>query len=111
MPSPQTNQTIVVDRVRYSAAAPWPARCREFHCSLLTRHRTTAASPTGPPRRHSASEQFSQPDLVTFPPLWINELQADNLTGITNSAGQRTPWLELYNPSTNAILLTNLYLS
>ena len=28
--------------------------------------------------------------LPPFPPLWINELQADNLTGITNKAGQRT---------------------
>ncbi len=49
--------------------------------------------------------------LSPFPPLWINELQADNLTGITNSGGQRTAWLELYNPSTNTVSLTNLYLT
>ena len=49
--------------------------------------------------------------LATFPPLWINELQADNLTGITNSAGQRTAWLELYNPSTNTVSLNGLYLA
>ena len=49
--------------------------------------------------------------LPAFPPLWINELQADNLTGITNSAGQRTAWLELYNPSTNVVSLTGLYLA
>src|SRR5205807_6492 len=35
----------------------------------------------------------------------------DNLTGITNSAGQRTPWLELYNPTTNAVSLAGLYLA
>jgi hypothetical protein len=46
-----------------------------------------------------------------FPPLWINELQADNLTGVTNSAGQRTAWLELYNPSTNKVSLDGLYLA
>src|SRR5262249_28913397 len=50
-------------------------------------------------------------NLVPFQSLWLNELQADNLTGITNSAGQRTPWLELYNPSTNVVALSNLYLS
>ena len=49
--------------------------------------------------------------LTPFPSLWINELQADNLNGITNSAGQRTGWLELYNPSTNVISLNGLYLA
>jgi hypothetical protein len=38
-------------------------------------------------------------------------LQADNLNGITNSAGQHTGWLELYNPSTNFISLNGLYLA
>jgi hypothetical protein len=49
--------------------------------------------------------------IPPFPPLWLNELQADNLTGIANSAGQHTAWLELYNPSTNAVSLNNLYLA
>ena len=49
--------------------------------------------------------------LTLFPSLWINELQADNLTGITNGAGQRTGWLELYNPGTNVISLKGLYLA
>ncbi len=49
--------------------------------------------------------------LPAFPPLWLNELQADNLTGITNRAGQRSPWLELYNPTTNAVPLAGLYLA
>jgi hypothetical protein len=43
--------------------------------------------------------------LPPYPLLWINELQADNLNGITNSAGQHQPWLELYNSGTNDILL------
>jgi hypothetical protein len=33
------------------------------------------------------------------------------LTGITNSAGQRAPWIELYNPSTNEVSLNGLYLA
>ena len=49
--------------------------------------------------------------VTPFPSLWINELQADNLTGITNSAGQHTGWLELYNPGTNVISLNGLYLA
>jgi hypothetical protein len=46
-----------------------------------------------------------------FPSLWLNELQADNLNGITNRAGQHTGWLELYNPGTNVISLNGLYLA
>jgi hypothetical protein len=49
--------------------------------------------------------------LTPFPPLWINEVQADNLTGITNRAGQHAPWLELFNPTTNTVPLNGLYLA
>lgn len=49
--------------------------------------------------------------LPAFPPLWINEVQPVNLNGITNSAGQYAPWLELYNPTTNSVPLAGLYLA
>ena len=49
--------------------------------------------------------------LPVFPSLWINEVLADNLTGITNRAGQRAPWLELFNPTTNTVPLDGLYLA
>ena len=49
--------------------------------------------------------------LPPFPPLWLNEVEADNLTGITNSAGQHAGWLELYNPTTNSVSLNGLYLA
>jgi hypothetical protein len=49
--------------------------------------------------------------LPPFPPLWINEIQADNLSGITNRLGQHAPWLELYNPTANAVDLTGLFLA
>jgi hypothetical protein len=49
--------------------------------------------------------------LPPFPPLWINEVEPNNLTGLTNSAGQHAPWVELYNPSPNTVALTGLCLS
>jgi hypothetical protein len=52
-----------------------------------------------------------RPSLPAFPPLWLNEVQAENLTGITNRAGQRTPWVELRNPTTNSVSLLGLYLA
>jgi hypothetical protein len=67
---------------------------------------TTAIAPATPGALNSVAAA-----LTPFPSLWINELQADNLTGITNRAGQHTGWLELYNPSTNVISLKGLYLA
>ena len=49
--------------------------------------------------------------LAPFPTLWINEVQADNLNGITNSAGQHAGWVELYNGGCNACSLAGLYLA
>src|SRR6202012_1939792 len=50
----------------------------------------TTYLPTTTPNAHNSMETALPP----FPPLWINELQADNLIGITNQAGQHTGWLE-----------------
>jgi hypothetical protein len=49
--------------------------------------------------------------LPPFPTLWLNEVEPDNLTGLTNSAGEHAAWLELLNPSTNTVSLTGLYLT
>ena len=49
--------------------------------------------------------------LPAIPPLWLNEIQPLNQTGPTNSAGQHTPWLELYNAGTNTVSLNGLFLS
>jgi hypothetical protein len=49
--------------------------------------------------------------LAPFPSLWINEIQADNLNGLTNRAGQREPWIEIFNPGSNSISLNGIFLA
>ena len=49
--------------------------------------------------------------LPAFPPVWLNELQADNQTGPVDNYGQRDPWVELYNAGTNALSLGGYSLS
>ncbi len=49
--------------------------------------------------------------LPTIPLLWLNELQAQNLTGPQDNFGQRDPWVELYNSGPSPITLTNFYLT
>ncbi|MCG9127690.1 lamin tail domain-containing protein [Candidatus Poribacteria bacterium] len=44
-------------------------------------------------------------------PVVINELMADNDNTIADPQGDFDDWLELYNPSDSAVMLTGLYLS
>ena len=64
-----------------------------------------AAAPLSPGAANSVATT-----LPPFPSVWLNELQAENLTGPADNLGEREPWLELYNPGTNAVSLTGLYL-
>jgi hypothetical protein len=43
--------------------------------------------------------------------LWLNEVQAANVTGPTNNVGAHTAWVELYNANTNSLSLAGLYLA
>ena len=50
-------------------------------------------------------------NLAPIPPLWLNELQAENVSGPLDGAGHREPWLELHNAGTNVQSLAGLYLA
>jgi hypothetical protein len=98
---PSTNGTQMLIRLTGSS----PGSGTVYSLNSLAPPATTAATAT-PGRANSGLTTLSP-----FPSLWLNELQADNLTGLTNRAGQHTPWLELYNPGTNAFSLNGLYLA
>jgi hypothetical protein len=49
--------------------------------------------------------------IPAFKTLWINEVQAENTLGIFDNNGEREPWIELYNTSTNTVSLDGLYLT
>ncbi len=115
---PGTNSDLNVAQVQYSTAPPWPSNANGLGSSLQLIDATEdnwrpgnwAAS--GLPTAYTPGVVNSvTAALPAFPSLWLNELQADDLTGITNSAGQHTPWLELYNPTTNVVSLSGLYLA
>jgi hypothetical protein len=107
---------VTVAEVEYENQLPWPTNANGTGASLqlIDPHQDNwrvgnwASAPLSatPGKLNSVAAA-----LTPFPSLWLNELQADNLTGITNRAGQHTGWLELYNPSTNIISLNGLYLA
>jgi hypothetical protein len=75
--------------------------------SLQTVQPATASSAAATP----AAPNSVRATLPAFPPLWLNEVQAENLTGITNGAGQRTAWVELFNAGPDPVSLAGLYLA
>jgi hypothetical protein len=115
---PGTAPEVVITKVRYGNAAPWPTAAATTGSSLQLvdpqqdNWRVGNWKSTFPPVTFSpASPNTVLTALPAFQPLWLNEIQADNLSGITNSAGRHVPWLELYNPSSNTVVLAGLYLS
>ena len=108
----------IMAEVRFESTPPWPAGANGQGSSLQLidagQDNWRVANWTGsfpPASRSPAAANPVAASLPAFSPLWLNELQADNLTGITNSAGERGGWLELYNPTTNLVSLSNLCLS
>jgi hypothetical protein len=50
-------------------------------------------------------------NVPEFPSVWLNEVQPKNVNTLADRFGQYSPWVELYNPSTNQVDLTGLYLA
>ncbi|HXB60623.1 MAG TPA: lamin tail domain-containing protein [Candidatus Acidoferrales bacterium] len=112
---PDFNGTnLIVAEVEYDSPLPWPVNANGTGASLqlIDPHQDNwrvgnwvAGSPT------PDAKNAGQTSLPPFPPLWINEIEPDNLTGITNQAGQHSAWLEIYNPSSTNVSLSGLYLA
>jgi len=49
--------------------------------------------------------------LPPYPSVWLNEVQPENLAGLTNGAGQRGPWVELHNLGPESVALDGYYLA
>ncbi len=111
-----TSSDQTVTQVKYETQPPWPALANGTGASLQL---IDALQDNWRAGNWSATDFSATPaapnsvaaSLTPFPSLWINEVQADNLNGITNRAGLHTSWLELYNPGTNSVSLKGLYLA
>lgn len=107
---------ITVAEVQYENDPPWPTNAIGASLQLVDpaqdnwRVGNWRVSGNAPFATPGAPNSVAS-DLTPFPPLWLNEVEAQNLTGITNHAGQRTPWLELYNPGNTNVPLNGLYLA
>jgi hypothetical protein len=118
---PNGSSNLAVAQVQFDDVLPWPANANlpGVCLQLIDPQQDNWRVGNWSTGQTNLPSSLSTPDasnsvaasLPPFPPLWINEVEPDNLTGITNSAGQRAPWIELYNPSTNTVSLDGLYLA
>lgn len=107
---------VTVAEVQYQDVLPWPTNTTAASLQLVDPRQDNWRVGNWQVSSHAP---FATPDAVSsvaaaltpFQPLWLNEVEAQNITGITNSAGQRVPWLELYNPSGTNVPLNGLYLA
>ena len=109
-----TASNAPVTEVKYSNQLPWPTNANGAGASLQLvdpRQDNWRAGNWSARTATPAASNSAAVSLPPFPGLWINEVQADNLNGITNRAGQRGAWLEIFNPGTNAVSLAGLYLA
>ena len=107
---------LTVTEVKYDSVPPWPVNADGTGASLqlidpLQDNWRVGNWLVTPFTATPDALNSTAASLTPFPSLWLNELQADNLNGITNSAGQHAGWLELYNPSLNVVSLAGLYLA
>lgn len=110
--------SAVVDEVFFDDDPPWPTNADGSGPSLQlidaaqdnNRIGNWAAATNGMLYTPGAANSVTSA-LPPFPRLWINELQATNVTGTRDNAGERDPWVELYNNDSGPLNLTNYYLT
>lgn len=109
-----------ITEVRYWHRLPWPTNAAGLGPSLQlvdpaqgswrvgnwAATATNATNRATPGRLNSVAQT-----LVPFPPVWLNEVQPNNVTGPLDAAGDRDPWIELYNAGTNVVDLTGYALT
>ncbi len=86
--------------------------------TLLGSQLSTSGStfvPVAPPTPVVASPGVANSVVATnlppYDPVWVNELQASNVSGPVDNVGERDPWIELYNRGSNPVSLNGYYLA
>jgi hypothetical protein len=113
-------EDLIISDVRYDDVAPWPTDADGLGPSL----QLIDPSQTAWRRANWAATAVGHADRVTpgrinavrrtlpvFPDLWINEVLPNNQTGLTDGAGDRDPWIEIYNAGGSTFDLSSLYLT
>ena len=113
-------EDLLISDLRYDNRLPWPLNADGLGASLQLidaaqdDYRVGNWMATGTndvnritPGRANAGRQT----LAAFPLVWLNEVLPNNLSSRTDNAGDRDPWIELYNSGATAIDLSSFFLT
>lgn len=111
---------LVVSDLRYWDRLPWPTNAAGLGPSLQLidpDHGSwhvgnwAATTPEAPNRATPGAPNSVAQSLAPFPAVWLNEVQPDNLNGPRDGAGDRDPWIEIYNAGPDPVDLSECYLT
>lgn len=113
-------QDTIIDQVRYDDDLPWPPLADGFGPSLQlidaaqdnwrVANWSTTTTSNAVNRATPGTANSIRNTLAAFPEVWINEVQANNLS-TADRMGDRDPWIELFNSGSTTVDLSGLYLS
>lgn len=117
-PGATPEEDELIDVVRYDDDPPWPIVADGTGPSLQLIDPTKDNSRAGNWTASTGTIKFTpggtnnvRATLAAFPTLWINEVLPNNTNSITDGAGDRDPWIEIFNSGTSAINLSSYYLT
>jgi hypothetical protein len=108
--------TNIVASLRYDNVPPWPVIADGTGASLqlidARQDPTRAANWAAQPGVATPGTANSvRATLPAFPTLWLNEVSPQNVDGASDSAGDRDPWVEIYNSGSTSIALSGMSLT
>jgi hypothetical protein len=114
---------LAIDEVSYSSTMPWPPLADGSGPSLQLIDPAqdnsrvanwtavnTNLTPTLPAFTPGSTNSVFAPS-VGAPSIWLNEVQPNNVSGITDQLGEREPWVEIYNGESGTVDLDGFYLT
>ncbi|HOW67881.1 MAG TPA: lamin tail domain-containing protein [Verrucomicrobiota bacterium] len=72
---------------------------------------THSVQPELAARRTPGTANSVRKTLGPLPTLWLNEVLSENTRGLPDAAGEREPWIELFNSGIRPVNLEGFYLS
>ncbi len=112
---------LVISDVRFNDKLPWATNAAGFGPSLQlidpvrgtyrVANWTATATNTTTLVTPGANNVGVKQTLAVFPDVWINEVLPNNVAGPLDNAGEKDPFIELYNSGAGTIDLSSLYLT
>jgi hypothetical protein len=119
-PGATPDQDVRITDVSYLDHAPWPTDADGKGSSLQLidpaqdnwRVGNWGAMPTNAANRFTpGAANANRATLTPFPTVWLNEVLPNNVSSATDNAGEREPFIELYNSGATAVNLAGFFLT